>query len=198
MSRASGMPASTSRSQLWTEKGHGSSMKSIRVFRWWGRDFQNFRASFSFRHPLKSSRQRQAGTMEASMVSRSRAAARLGLALIFPALNPLDSMMRMVAGLTQEGSVAWLAGMCRPSNRLAPFARASPSVRAHSKARMPSGSGFPFLSASSSSCNVASPSSGHGWMQPYPPSSVLMRAPFLHTSAALAFSGPQAVKEYSW
>ena len=109
MSRASGMPASTSRSQLWTEKGHGSSMKSIRVFRWWGRDFQNFRASFSFRQPLKSSRQRQAGTMEASMVSRSRAAARLGLALIFPALNPLDSMMRMVAGLTQEGSVAWLA-----------------------------------------------------------------------------------------
>ena len=111
MSRARGMPASTRRSQLWMEKGHGSSMKSILVFRWWGRDFQNFRASFSFRHPLKSSRQRQEGTMDASIVSRSGAAARLALALIFPALNPLDSMMRMVAGLTQEGSVAWLSGM---------------------------------------------------------------------------------------
>ena len=49
--------------------------------------------------------------MDASIVSRSREAARLALALIFPALNPLDSMIRMVAGLTQEGNVAWLSGM---------------------------------------------------------------------------------------
>ena len=103
ISRASGMPAFTRRSQPGTEKGQGSSMKSIRLLRWCGRDFQNWSASFPSREPLKSSRQRQEGTMEASMVSRSRAAAGLELALIFPALKPFVSMILIVAGLTQTG-----------------------------------------------------------------------------------------------
>lgn len=141
-------------------------MKSIRLLRWCGRDFQNWSASFPSREPLKSRRQRQEGTMEASMVSRSRAAAGLELALIFPALKPFVSMILIVAGLTQLGRVAWLAGMWRPENRLTPAARASPSTRAHSRARLPRGSGLPFLSASSSFCREWSPSSGQGWMQP--------------------------------
>lgn len=56
-----------------------------------GRDFQNFRASFSFRHPLKSSRQRKRGPwMPASSAVPGRRPD-WRWPLIFPALNPLDS-----------------------------------------------------------------------------------------------------------